>query len=408
MKKVMAVIILLVTVCLPACGKSYNVVEIRFPIEEQQATDVFYSHQLSYIMGDRYTLTGEEGVESYGYSINSPNNNEEGYYGNIYLYTGEVSGRKIEYNSNWDRKISATDFDNLTKMAMALCDLYGEIENKERIVNDFISFADSIEKKKDGESKEWEAEYGRLYFKAYLTVNKDGVTRSLNSFSIRNEQRKEFDDGAKAREAQRYIESNPYRFTDKKLRHPKSISAEKMKKILDSSTLDFHLMNTEDVEGYEIHGSKTVSYRFSAGDSKEDCGGVSTNYNLSGKRVVLEINYMYEDAIEVMLKNDFITEATKIVCRVYDDVKDEKGLLEKVQHKIRDENADHKKFNSSTWYVENKGMYLVAEHGLFKPKDIRTTCTRVWLFTKDSLRAEFYSYREDEGWQGQLYRELFG
>ena len=171
----------------------------------------------------------------------------------------------------------------------------------------------------------------------------------------------------------------------------------------------FHILcGPRGIVTHEIHGSKTVSYRFSAGDSKEDCGGVSTNYNLSGKRVVLEINYMYEDAIEVMLKNDFITEATKIVCRVYDDVKDEKGLLEKVQHKIRDENADHKRFNSSTWYVENKGMYLVAEHGLFKPKDIRTTCTRVWLFTKDSLRAEFYSYREDEGWQGQLYRELFG
>ncbi len=394
--------------CFTACSESYNVTENPFPVGERQATDIFCNYRLDYVMGDRYTMSAEEGVAAYGYSINSTDNDEKGYYGNIYIYTGEESGRKIEYSSNWDREISATDYESLSKIAMAVCDMYGEIENKEKIVNDFISFAESMAEKQDGESKEWKAEYGQLYFTAYLTINNDGCTRNLNSFSIRDKQRKEFDDGANDREAQRYIESNPYKFTDKKMKYPKPITAENMKKIFDSSTLDFHIINTEDVEGYETHGSKTVSYQFRAGDKQESCGDISTNYNLSGKRVVLEMTYMYEDAIEVMTQDDFISEAAKIVCQVYGNVKGEDGLLEKVGQKVRQENADYKKFNSDTWYVENKGMYLVAEHGRFRVKDTRTACLRVWLFTKDSLRAELYSYREEPGWEGELYREVFG
>ena len=408
MKKIICVLLCAVTLCLTACGESYTVTENTFPVEAQQATDIFQNYQLNYVLSDKYIMRGEEGVESYGYSINSPNSDEKGYYGSIYIYTGEETGRKIGYSSNWDREISGIDFDNLKKIAMAVCDIYGEIENKDRIVNDFIAFATSLEKKTEIRSEEWEAVYGQLYFNAYLTVNKDGVTRSLNSFSIRNEQRKEFDDGAEAREAQRYIESNPYKFTDKKIKHPRPITAEKIKKIFDASPLDFKITTTEDMAGYEFHGSKTVTYMFKAGDRTEECGGISTNYNLSGKRVVLELTYLYDDAIEIITRDDYITEATKIVCQVYGKVKDEDRLLEKVQQKIEQENADYKKLNSSTWYVENKGMYVVAEHGRFKMNDIRTACTRLWLFTKDSLQAEFYQYRDDDGWQGQIYRDVIG
>ncbi len=408
MKRFVYMMLCAVMLCFTACGESYTVVEKPFPLDEQQATVVFQNYELDYILADRYTMNAEQGVEAYGYSINSPDNSEKGYYGNIYLYTGEKSGRRIEYSSNWDRKILATDVETLNKIVMAVCDIYGEIENKEKIVNDFISFAAKTEKKDKLESEEWQAVYGQLYFNAYITANKDGTERTLNSFSIRNKQRKEFDDGAKEREAQRYIESNPYKFTDKKTKYPRPVTAKKMKEIFDTSPLDFTLAATEDTAGYEIHGSKTVAYMFRAGESTEDCGCVSTNYNVSGKRVILEMTYMYEDAVEVMTQNDFIIEAAKIVCRVYGDVKDEEGLIEKAEQKVRQENADCNRFNSSTWYVENKGMYLVAEHGRFRPEDARTACIRLWLFTKDSLRAEFYPYRENDGWEGQLYREIIG
>ena len=364
--------------------------------------DIFSGYQLEYTVGERYIMREDRYGIAYGYEIDSFGEDRF----NIYIYTGEERGRQLSYSPEWKKRIDANDAERLAVMAAALCDIYGEIENKEQIVSDFVSFATKNRDK--FESEEWNAKYGQLYFYAYLVENKEGTGLLFHDFSIRDAQRKKFDDDAEKREAQAYIESNPYKYTDKKLKHPQPMSAKEVKKIFDNSTLDYQITSTEDFYGYDIHGSKTVGYAFKAGDRTEDCGLIATNYNLSGRRVILELTYLYDAAIDVILQDDYIIEAAKIVCQVYGDVKDEKGLLEKVRQKVEQENADYKKYNSSTWYVENKGMYLVAEHGKFKTKDSRTACIRLWLFTKDSLQAELYPYRKNDDWQGQLYREIIG
>ncbi|MBQ7903972.1 MAG: hypothetical protein IJ362_09595 [Oscillospiraceae bacterium] len=407
MKKITALLLLLAAICLPACGESHKVTESEIPLETEMVTEIFQSYNLPYVCTTKGINGFFEYCDCYDYSIDNPDvKNHFGYYGNVQMYDDEKCGRKVLYYINSDREIPVEDTDRLRAVASAVCDMYGDMENKSEIIDDFIAFMESGKCRENPKGKDsvWEFQSGDLYFETGFHWKPDGSARTLTEFTIYDKTRKKFDDAAPERELRKAIERNPYKYTDKKQNFPKEPSADKVNGFLEDSGL---ALTARDYSEMELYGTKNVIYNLTNKDGK-GLGRLSLEYNKSGTEVSIGINPMGDEAIGLLMEDDYVINAAKVLCQVYGRVKDADGLIEKVEQKIAEEHSDYKKHNSESWYIENKGMYIVAYYDWFRLNDKSTVCNTLYLYSKDTLKAALYTAKDTDSWEGQLYREIFG
>ena len=248
MKKTVSVLLsIIMLLSLTACSDN-NISKIGdYPLENEVVTQILRSNDFdlnTYV--SRYDNTDKTG-HTYSYTIDNFDENyecegEPSVYGILQLEWDGEDGKSVKLVCMEDESEFAdiSNYDNIRKSVYVACDVYGGINNKEQIADDFIAAI------KDGTLFEqdfpcWDAEYNGIYVQGEFMpkINDEPVT--FREFEVYDQTRKDWYDSRFERALQMFVDMNPYMYTLEKLDHPDALTKEQANNIRRMSQ-GFHVM----------------------------------------------------------------------------------------------------------------------------------------------------------------------
>ena len=291
-----------------------------------------------------------------------------------------------------------SNYGNIRKSVYVACDVYGGIENKQQIADDFIAAI------KDGVMFEevlpqWDAEYNGVYVRGEFLPSVDDEPVTFREFEIYDQKRKEWYDGRYERAIQIIVNMNPYMYTLEEINHPAGLTKEQANNIISDNQWNFVV--SEVIDEAQTAGVKRHLYYLTA-DTGEQVGTVGIIYNKAGKSTGFSYNISNTDAY---LSSAGIEFAVKAVCDFYGGVEDTDGLADKVITALANKTFEYNQYGDPHCIIEHNGLYCLLNFGAKTPKVYEFTGLN--LYDKDSLQAGIYTVTKTDDWYEKIYTEIF-
>ena len=407
MKKFVSVLLsALMVLSLAGCSGETLTTEIGdYPLDNEVVTQILVSNGFdlnAYV--SRYDDTDKTGY-TYSYTIDNFDENyeyegEPSVYGILQLEWDGEDGKCVNMICMEDESEFAdiSNYDNIRKSVYVACDVYGGIENKQQIADDFISAI------KDGAMFEealpqWDAEYNGVYVHGEFLPSVDDAPVTFREFEIYDQTRKQWYDGRYERAIQIIVDMNPYMYTLEEINHPAGLTKEQANNIISDNQWNFVV--SEVIDEAQTAGVKRHLYYLTA-DTGEQVGTVGIIYNKSGKLTGFSYNISNTDAY---LSSAGVEFAVKAACDFYGGVEDIDGLADKVITALANKTFEYNQYGDPHCLIEHNGMYCLLNFGAKTPKVYEFTGLN--LYDKDSLQAGIYTAIKNDDWYKKIYTELF-
>ena len=406
MKKTVSVLLSIIMLfSLTACSDN-NISKIGdYPLENEVVTQILRSNDFdlnTYV--SRYDNTDKTG-HTYSYTIDNFDENyecegEPSIYGILQLEWDGEDGKSVKLVCMEDESEFAdiSNYDNIRKSVYVACDVYGGINNKEQIADDFIAAI------KDGTLFEqdfpcWDAEYNGIYVQGEFMpkINDEPIT--FREFEVYDQTRKDWYDSRFERALQMFVDMNPYMYTLEKLDHPDALTKEQANNIVLNNQWDFAVSDVIDEE--QTAGVERHLYYLTA-DNGTQVGTAGIIYNKSGKSTNFSYNISNTDVYQSDAGIEF---AVRTVCDFYGGVEDVDGFVEKVSIALTDKAFEYNQYGDPHCIIEHNGVYGLLIFGAKTPKVYEFTGLN--LYNKSSLQAGIYSMTKTDDWYKKIYTELF-
>ena len=219
-----------------------------------------------------------------------------------------------------------SNYDNLRKPVYTACDVYGGIENKKQIADDFISalkdgkiFADAL--------PVWNAEYTGVFVNADFLPAHDDMPVTFRKFEIYDRTRKDWYDSRYERALQIIVDMNPYMYTLEELDHPDALTKEQVNGIISGN--QWGLSVSELIDENQTAGAERDIYQLALPEGTPTATA-AVHYNKSGKST--SFSYRIADT-DISRSDAGIEFAVKTACNLYGDIDNVDGLAEKSQNR---------------------------------------------------------------------------
>lgn len=407
MKKFIAVLIsVLLLVFFTACSDSSNTVPVQdYPMENRTVTEILTSN--GFDLSAFVSFYNDSDTTGYTYNYALDNFDETGncegepvVYGTLQLEWGGEDGKSVKMVCMEDDSEFADigSYENLKKSVYVACDVYGGIENKKQIADDFIAAI------KDGKMFEevlpyWESEYDGIYVRADFLPAHDDMPVTFRQFEVYGRERKAWKDGRWERTMQMFVDMNPYKYTLETLDHPDPLTREQAADIISGNRWDIivsDVVNEDQTAGTERH-----LYNMALKDGTQ-IGSVGIHYDKSGKSV--GFTYLIANT-DIYQSDEGVEFAVKTACDFYGNIEDPDGLAQKVKGVLADEEFEYNQYGDPHCLIEHNGTYCMLHFGAKTQKVYEFT--GLTLYSKESLQAGIYSVVKNDNWYRKIYSELY-
>lgn len=407
MKKIAALFLsVVISFSLVACNTQADVISPQnYPLENKTVTDILNNNGFdlnAYV--SRYDDTDKTGY-TYAYTIDNFDENyecegEPSIYGVLQLEWDGEDGKSVKMICMEDESEFAdiSNYDNLRKSVYTVCDVYGGIENKKQIADDFISalkdgkiFADAL--------PVWNAEYNGIFVNADFLPAHDDMPVTFRKFEIYDRTRKDWYDSRDERALKIIVDMNPYMYTLKELDHPDALTKEQVNNIISGN--QWGLSVSELIDENQTAGAERDIYQLALPDGTP-AATAAVHYNKSGKST----SFSYRIADTDISRSDAGVEfAVKTACSLYGDIDNVDGLAEKVKTAINNKDFEYNQYNDPHCLIEQDGIYCMLIFGKIPGNNYEFTGLNI--YNKDSLQAGIYAVAKNDTWYQKIYSELF-
>lgn len=407
MKRFMDVIVsVLLLVSLTACSDGGNAMPVQdYPLEDGTVTEILTSN--GFDLSAFVSFYNDSDTTGYTYNYALDNFDETGncegepvVYGTLQLEWGGEDGKSVKMVCMEDDSEFADidSFENLKKSVYVACDVYGGIENKKQIADDFIVAI------KDGKMFEdtmpyWESEYDGIFVRADFLPAHDDMPVTFRQFEVYGRERKAWKDGRWERTLQMFVDMNPYKYTLETLDHPDPLTGEQAADIISGNR--WNIAISEVTNEAQTAGTERHLYDMTLPDGTR-VGSVGIHYDKSGKSV----GFTYLIANTDIYRSDAGVEfAVKTTCDFYGGIEDSDGLSEKVKSVLANKEFEYNQHGDPHCLIEHNGVYCMLHFGAKTPKVYEFTGFN--LYSKTSLQAGIYNAAKNDNWYRKIYSELY-
>ena len=417
MKKLVALITaLILSACLVSCGNSDTDVstEREFPLDEEAVTKILHDNDIPLYSTISYYDETDQNGKTLNFAIDSYDEadmtaDEIVVFGTLQLSWGGEDGRSVTMICMEDdgEYADISNTKNLKKIAMAACDFYGGIADRDKIANYFVKAVKNGDiYDENSVLSSWNAEYDGLYFSASFLPAHDDMPVTFRDFEIYDRTRKQWYDGRWERALQTMVDMNPYMFTMEDIQHPDAPSADEINRLIAHNSLGLSVTGQEE-QGLTA-GRVQYMYMLTA-PGEEKYGAVAAiRYSASGKSTAVQ--YMPTQS-DICLSDISAKTATEIACAIYGGVENADELARKVQTAVDNKDFEYNSYGEPCLLIEHEGLYCLPSFGTLMNEDGTKgpqIVTSVGIYNIDSLRAAIYVTKEHNSWHNDLYNRLYG
>lgn len=407
MKKILSVVISAAIFTLfVSCNQETAAVPVQdYPIENQTVTELMRSNGFELNASAGFYYDTDSTGYTYNYALDNfdENGNCEGeasVYGTLQLQWGGEDGKSVRMicTDNESEFADILNIKNLKKTVYTACDVYGGIENKKQIADDFIAAI------REGKILEdilpvWKAEYNGIFVNADFLPAHDDIPVTFREFEIYDQARKDWYDSRDERALQIIVDMNPYMYTLEKLDHPDALTQEQVNNIISANQWGLSVSGL--IDENQTAGAERDIYRLSLPDGTP-VATAAVHYNKSGKST--SFSYRIADT-DISRSDAGIEFAVKTACNLYSDIDDVDGLAEKVKTAINNRDFEYNQYNDPHCLIEQDGIYCMLIFGKIPGRSYEFTGLNI--YNKDSLQAGIYAVTQNDIWYQKIYSELF-